>query len=158
MSLTLLDTGLIIKHTFDEENNATRVILAKGIQLDTSNIESAIKDAFQHIEMPKYQLPEANVLPSIQTINIPTIVTEYKTIEVPVFVDRIQFVDKNIYIEVPKIIEIEKQIIVYVDRIQHIDKPIIITEFKEVEKISPRFIYLGFALISLLILIGHFIK
>lgn len=131
MKLTQRDPHQIVQHTHDEEHNATRVIFAQGLQLDTSNIESAIKDAFQHIKMPASTFDASPLLsiPNIQTISIPTIVTEYKTIEVPVFVDRIQYVDRNVYIEVPKIIEIEKQTIVKEQLITEVKIPMIIKEY-----------------------------
>lgn len=111
MKLTQLDNNQILKHSFDEDKNALRMHLADGIQLDTSNIESAIKNAFSDIKLPQVPL---TMSPSIQKIEVPVIVKEYEIIEKPVIIQEVKVieVEKPIIIEQLRIVEIEKQIVV----------------------------------------------
>ena len=116
-TLTQLDKDQILKRQYQEDMDAQRVMIVGGgdikINVDTSNIESALKNAVSNIElkMPemKKEVYEKNVfIPQIQIIEKPVIVTEYKTIEVPVVIKEVQVkeVEKTVIVTEYKTIEV----------------------------------------------------
>lgn len=126
-SLTQLDTNQIIQATFDEKQDAQRVILVGGekldIKVDSNKIAEAIKDSLKNITVPSHNdwpltnnfMPveiERNVfIPQIQKIEIPTIIKEieYKTVEIPVIVEKIVYIDKPVFIKEIEFKEIYKE-------------------------------------------------
>ena len=142
MTLTMRDPNQITQHTHDEEHNATRVILAQGIQLDTSNIESALKEAFSNMKMPEYPSSSISAVPSIQVVEVPVIVKEQEIVYVDRIVveTRVVEIEKPIYLETLKIVEIEKQIIV--EKQLYVKVPEFITKYEPI----PSWMKVSFAL------------
>lgn len=112
--LTGLDSSQIPRYTFDEENNATRVVIAGDF-----NIGEAIKENLKNLKI-EAPIQSSN---NIEQISIPVIVKELeiKEIEKPVIVKELE------------IKEVEKIVVVQQLEIKEVEKPIIVTEYKTVE-------------------------
>lgn len=126
LKLSQLDVNQMHQKTFDEDNDAVRVLLVGGDI--TEEIKNSITQAFGEIKLPefKYNPPEAPILqpatiiqqPEIQIkeIQVPTIIKEIeiKEVQVPVVTQKVEFIEKPIIIketvfqEIPKYIVQEK--------------------------------------------------
>lgn len=136
-NLSQLDLHQIVKATFQEENDATRVILVGGekleLNIDSDKIAEAVKEGLKYIQFEKEQQ-------SLVKLDQPT---TFQTIKENVFIPQIEIkeIEKIIYIPQIEYREIEKPLII--EKIVTIEKPIVIKEieYKEilVEKYYPSF-------------------
>jgi len=121
---TMLDTNQIINRKFDPMNDADRVYLVGGADLNISinedKLVNAIKDGLSLIKFEKVQetVPTVPLYREIQTpqieyrtLEVPTIIKEieYRTIEIPVITERIVTIEKPIVIKEIEIKEIIRE-------------------------------------------------
>jgi hypothetical protein len=121
--LTLLDNSQILRSTFDEENNAQRVILigSDGFQI-TESIKESLKDLkIEVIATEQQKIPF--IAPEIKIIEIPKIIKELE----------IREVEKVILVPEYRVIEIETPIIVKELQIVEVEKLVLQTEIKFIE-------------------------
>lgn len=160
--LTNLDNQQIQRYTYDEENNAQRVIIVNQGQHaiypqsqfsdipQSGSLRSAgnllqqplvIKETvIEKIDVPVYITDFKEI---IKTITL----TEYKEIHVPFPVKEI-VIEK---IEVPVIIK-------EAGEIQIIEKPVIQEKLVYIEKANMKMFYIGLSLGILIMIIAHFLK
>lgn len=120
-NFTQLDTNQIVNRKFDQDNDADRVYIVGGanlnISVDESKLVNAVKDGLSNLKFDQQSAPqiiEKNVfIPQIEirTIEVPTIIKEieYRTIEVPVITERIVTIEKPIVIKEIELKEIVKE-------------------------------------------------
>jgi hypothetical protein len=149
MRLTQRDTDQIIKHTHDEQLNASRVVLVNGIDVDSDKIANAMGDAIGKLN---FNQPSTNV-PSFHNIEVPVIVKEYQPIYIdrPVVEIKIVEIEKPVIVEKIQVVEIEKQLIVYKPEIVRVEIPVIITKYEPIPKwVKVSFIvFLGLLIINM---------
>lgn len=110
--LTQLDTNQIVRHQYDENYDAQRVILVAGsipdvkVEVDPSRITDAISKGLERLS------PSPSI--AVQIIEIPKVITETRIekIEIPIIIKEIEYKEIKVPFEVPKYIEVEKQIII----------------------------------------------
>jgi hypothetical protein len=143
-NITQLDFNQYDRRTFDEQNDARRVVLvgandlkveAKEINIDTKELASNIKENMKEIVdklndklnnkekeiiIEKIEVPTIIKETEIKTVEIPKIITEiqYKEVHVPIIQEKIKEVEVTKYVEIPKI--------VYADRVLKLPKLVII--------------------------------
>lgn len=121
--LTQLDNNQIHKMTFDEENDAQRVVLVAGtipdikVDVDPKAITDAIQkglESFKPSSVPNQSSGE------LQLVEIPVIVKEtvIERIEVPVIIKEIEYREIKVPIEIIKMVEVEKPIFIKEQQIQ----------------------------------------
>lgn len=143
-NLSQLDPHQIVKATFQEENDATRVILVGGekleLNIDSDKIAEAVKEGLKHIDFNEGQKRQ-NFMQMKQQAQSSKAQTQI--IKENVFIPQIEIkeIEKIVYIPQIEYREIERPIIV--EKIITIEKPIVIKEieYKEVlvEKYYPLF-------------------
>ena len=114
MKLTGLDSQQIPRYTFDEENNAVRVVLAGDF-----GIAEAIKDNLKDI---KVDITQQNDPKSIE-VRVDNTPGPIQKIEVPGIIKETEIKE----IQVPQIV-LQKEV-----EIITIEKPIVVTEYKEIQ-------------------------
>lgn len=124
---SLLDSGQMASYTFDEENDAQRVVVVGG-----SDIASSIKEALKDIKVTV----EAQTQPQVTNINQgldPLVIKiPYQTVVKEI---EIKEIEKPIIIEKTKIVEIEKPVIVTKTEVITVEKQIIVTQQEAFPKI-----------------------
>lgn len=131
LKLSQLDVNQIKTRTFDEENDAERVVLiGQNLSLDTDKLVNAIKEGIQNIKIvTPIVTPEIKQLEPIEKhIFIPQL--EIKTIEIPIIVKEIEYreIEKQVIIPRIEYITIEKP--VYIETIKEIEKQVIVKELE----------------------------
>lgn len=154
IKLTGLDSKEIPRYTYDEVNNANRVVLIGGDFGVAEAVKEGLKDLKVTVDTTtKPGITETVYLPGpVQKIEVPVIVreTEYKEITVPVIQTEV------------RIIEVEKPIIQKELEIQRIEVPVLIKE-KElqmvyVDRLNYKMFFILQALTLGLILLSKLIK
>lgn len=117
MKLTELDAKEVPRYTFDEQQNASRVVIVGG----DFGIAEGIKDSLKDLKVEIAPTSERNV----QTIEIPKIITAetVKIVEIPTIVKELEVKT----IEIP-VITVEKSV-----QVIEVEKPVVVTEYKTVE-------------------------
>lgn len=140
-----LDLAQMHKRTLDSSLDAQRVVVVgQDLNIDNTKLIESIKEGISSIkiDIPKN---EQIVGPTVQIIEVPRIMTEYKILEV----------EKPIVITEYKTIEVIKQVEVPV--IHRIEVPIVVKETQIVEvqaknsKLDKVFIILNLILLAILI-------
>lgn len=124
--LTNLDPDQIVRYSFDEDNNASRVVLVGS---DFSGVKEAITESLKNMQVSV----ETKTTPQIETVYK----TEYKEIEKPVIVTQkeieIREIEKPVIVREIEIREIEKPIFVEKVKIEYVEKPVYIEKEKFIE-------------------------
>ncbi len=142
--LTSLDVNQIIKHQYEEDIDAQRVVIVgQDMSALTESIKDAVKDGLKNINfdlvIPKQEQPlvietevivkEMQIVEVEKYITIPQIVEVEKSIVI--FEPKI--IETEVIVKEPQIIEVEKIITVYETKIVEIEKPIFIKEPQIIE-------------------------
>lgn len=132
--LTNLDPHQIIKYSFDESNNAQRVVIVGEGFNPTYNVTANSSG-----EIPKViEVPHIIKEVQIKELQIPTIIKEIeiKEVQVPTIVKEVQIKEIQVPIVTQKIEIIEKPVIIKETEFKTIEIPIIVreVEIKEIEK------------------------
>lgn len=107
-----LDTYEMQNRAFDQDADATRVILVGGENISINAELPEIKFPDQQIiekqvivkEVQEIRIPEIIKETKIEFIEKQVIVKEYEKIEVPILITKIEYVEKPTYIEIPRIV------------------------------------------------------
>lgn len=134
--LTQLDHNQIIKHIFDEENDAQRVSIVSGqipdikVDIDPSTITAAIQKGLESFNPQPQKTDNFN----IQVVEVPVIIKEtiIEKIEVPVIIKEIEYREIKVPFEVIKTIEIEKPIIIKQPEVHILTKSTLETKYLRV--------------------------
>lgn len=118
--LSLLDREQIAIRIFDEDVDAQRVIIVGG---DGNQIAASIKEGLKDL---KFETPQT----TIQIIEIPKIITEYKEIEKLLPIVEYKIIEKPIFIKEMQIVEIP----MVIKELQIIEVPIIVEKFPQALK------------------------
>lgn len=138
--LTNLDNSQIMRYSYDEKNQASRVIITN------SDFGDAIKEAFSKIEFPKIEYVSPTTLTpseqSVQTIYVDKIIKEVQPviIERNVFVPQIQVIEKPLVVKDIQIVKVPEYITIH--KTEVIEKPIIIKEYEKIPNLLKYSIYL----------------
>jgi hypothetical protein len=94
--ITLYDVPQLQKRIYEEDNDAMRVSIVKGLenlvpQVQTVEVPTIIK------EIVTEKIPV--LIPQLEVIQVPTIVKEYEKIEVPVVIEKIVYKDISIWMK-----------------------------------------------------------
>lgn len=147
-NLTSLDPDQIVRYSYDEESNASRVVIVGS---DLSDFKEQLKQSLQNI------FPVETSQVQVQTENKPVVQVEYREIEKPIIIKEKDIEIKEIEKQVPIIVEkieyreIEKPILIKEIQYLEVEKPIIVEKEKFLEIPSTIKIYMG---IQFLIVIG----
>lgn len=141
-----LDSYEMLNRAFDQDQDATRVVLVGGEHI-------SIKADLPEIKFPDYQTIEIPVIiKEAQEIRIPEIIRETKIeyIEKPIYLKEYETIEKLVY--VPKVEYVEKQVVIEVPKIVHIEK---------IKSVFPNWVYGLYVLQTvcfIVMAIKHFIK
>lgn len=120
--LTNLDPEQIVRYSYDDQLNGSRVILVGS---DLSKFEQSLSESVSKaLQNAKFEF----TAPQINQNPVSNIQFEYKEIEKPIIVEKtvIQYVDKPVIIKEIEYREIEKQVIVDKIKIEYVEKPIFV--------------------------------
>jgi hypothetical protein len=130
--ITNLDVNQITRYTFDEEHQATRVVITGAelgdiqVSMDTEKMETLLGDIKSGMEADRNK-PLATTVPETKTV--------IQTIEVPVILKETEIVkiEQQVIVKEIEYREIEKPIIVMQTEIIKIEVPVIQKEVQIVE-------------------------
>lgn len=149
--LSSLDLNQMQIRTFDEDQDATRVVLVgQQFEIDSKLMANAfregLKDVKINVEQSKTDVPKTLVETRIEKIEVPQIIREVQIerIEIPVVTTRIERVDVPIII--PRIEFVDRPVIV--KEIEIVEKPVIIKEYQIKEIATRETTYLRAAVIA----------
>lgn len=116
-NISQADPHMISRRTFDEDCDAQRVILVSG-ELPTFNMPEIIFPELKQQDIKVIEVPTTTIVKEIQVVEIEkqVIVKEYEKIEVPVYIEKIVEVVREI------------QVPVVHTKIEFVEKPVIIKE------------------------------
>lgn len=129
--LSSLDVNQIIKHQYEEEMNAQRVVIVgQDMSSIADSMKEAVKEGLKNINFelafPKQEQPlviETEVIvKEPQIVEVEKIVTVYET--------KIVEIEKIVIVKEPQIVEIEKPMIIIEPRIIEIERPVFIDRIK----------------------------
>lgn len=129
--LSSLDVNQIIKHQYEEDMNAQRVVIVgQDMSSLAESIKESVKEGLKNINFdlsfPKQEQPlviETEVIvKEPQIIEVEKVITIYET--------KIVEIEKIVIVKEPQIVEIEKPMIIIEPKIIEIERPVFIDRIK----------------------------
>lgn len=151
--LTNLDVQQIQRYSYDEENNAQRVVI-----VGENRFNDVIID--KNIDYSKQSIPQQLIIKEtvIEKIDVPIYITDFKEIIKTVVLTEYKEISVPFLVKETVIEKIEVGIPIVTEKIQVIEIPKIITEYKVIEKPSMKYFYIGFSVGVLIMVLCHFMR
>lgn len=163
--LTNLDVQQIQRYSYDEENNAQRVVIVNQQNWQQNNVQGQHANypqtQFNSVQQGGLNLPQTPVVIKetvIEKIDVPVYITDFKEIIKTVVLTEYKEISVPFPVKEVVIEKIEVGIPIVTEKIQVVEIPKIITEYKVIEKPSMKYFCIGFSVGILIMLVCHFIK
>lgn len=152
--LTNLDVQQIQRYSYDEENNAQRVVIVNQESKIPFEIEAKVPEGYLNIVEHKDPIIIKETV--IERIDVPVYISTIH--EIPKLVTLVDYREISVPFPVRETVIERIEIPIITEKIQIVEVPKIITEYKVIEKPNMKMFYIGFGLGILIMLVCHFVK